>query len=148
MKTTHDGRTARVAMLGLPQSNERKMRHFINSGGALYVMYIENILLFNVFHKHLLEMKRMIAELNSLHQTGGISDDDYCHRIREQWINGVVKKFVTKYGERCVPGDIRSAIDDVCNAVNEHVVNEWPNIEYVDIDEINVNHVHMVVHNL
>lgn len=141
--------TLRVAILGHPHSIQRGLRRFVNSGGTLYVMYVNHPAFFDQYHRDLLDVKRLIAVLNSLHESGGISFDDYCKQVRERWINGVAKDFVVRYGMHYIPYDIRIAIDNVSAELNEYIIEEqWPEIEYVDVDVRNMNHLHIVIHNL
>lgn len=144
-----DGESVRLALLGLPQSDERSVLRLIETAGKLYVMYVEDDEWFDVFFKDMLDVKRVVKVITDLYDCGGLSYDNYCRQIRQKWLHGVVDSFVGNYGVHYVPQDTRKAIDSFCEGLDDHVVDKWPMTESVRMHGAsNIQYLHIRMHEL
>lgn len=76
-------------------------------------------------------MKETIKGFNESVEAGRICRRKYMKLVTDDWLNGVAKAFIEKYGLTLVPLDIRMSIDEVSRNVGVTIVQEWPTINYI-----------------
>ena len=101
----------KLALLGSPQSEDRNIRKMFYCGGdKIYVMFVEHLSDFETFLDQMENVKAVIRNLSHLFGGQHISVEEYLERTRREWLHGVVRSFVSKYGEHSVTEEIRVSI--------------------------------------
>jgi hypothetical protein len=78
-------------------------------------------------------VKNEIDVLNSNVESGTMSRELYIEMVKSYWLQGIVLRFIERYGLDLVPVDIRRAVTNVQQNVGVVVVNEWPSLTYVQV---------------
>lgn len=125
----------KLTLLGPPQSEIRNIRKmFFFGGDKIYVKFVEHLSDFETFFEQMQNVRAVIRDLSHLWGGRQISVEEYMERTRREWLHGVVRSFVSKYGENSVPEDIRVTIGKAADALGEEVVYDWPEFEYVEFE--------------
>jgi hypothetical protein len=93
----------KLTLLGPPQSEVRNIRKmFFFGGDKIYVKFVEHLSDFETFFEEMQNVKAVIRDLSHLWGGRHISVEEYMERTRREWLHGVVRSFVSKYGENSV----------------------------------------------
>ena len=105
---------------------------FYCGGDKIYVKFVEHLSDFETFLDQMENLKAVIRNLSHLFGGQHISEREYLERTRREWLHGVVRSFVSNYGEHSVTEEIRGTIGKAADALGEEVVYDWPEFEYVE----------------
>lgn len=99
--------------------------------GVAHFVRVRNKEQFTQFASSILQVKETIKGFNESVEAGRICRRKYTKLVTDDWLNGVAKAFIEKYGLSLVPLDIRMSIDEVSSHVGVTIVQEWPDIKYI-----------------
>jgi hypothetical protein len=108
--------------------------------GVAHFVRVRNKEQFTQYASSILQVKETIKTFNESVEAGRICRKKYMKLVTDDWLNGVAKAFIEKYGRSLVPLDIRMAIDEVSSNVGVTIVQEWPEIKYVRIKLENIRY--------
>lgn len=101
--------------------------------GVSHVITCETTRQFEDYTSHMMSVKNEIDVLNSNVESGTMSRELYIEMVKSYWLQGIVHRFIERYGLELVPVDIRRAVTNVQHNVGVVVVNEWPSLTYVQV---------------
>lgn len=105
----------------------------VHAGSTPHIVLAETFEQFSTYSTFMMAVKNKIDDLNGQVESGSIDRDTYSRLLRDEWLFGVAQGFLQRYGPRLCPLDIRRAIDNISEHLNESVVHEWPDYALVRI---------------
>ncbi len=105
----------------------------VHAGSTAHIVLAESFEQFSTYSTFMMAVKYKIDDLNQQVESGSIDRDTYSRLLRDEWLFGVAQGFLQRYGPRLCPLDIRRAIDNISEHLNESVVEEWPEVAFVPI---------------
>ncbi len=137
-----------VHLLGTDRSHDCNVKALFVSGATRSLKFFTDESEYFVFRDQLSDLKNLIATLNYQHRQGLLSDAEYQHRLRNDWLLDACMAFIRAFGRTSVPADVRAAIDEVSTELDTKIVNAWPPIvmyqQYRHNDVDGVFHMHFI----